>query len=138
MIAPSATPQIEPMPPKITSTRTLTETWKVKRDGMMIADQPGGHDSPETAARRANGEGHDLVLEGIDADGLGRHFVLSNRDPRPTHARMLQRREDDEEDHDEDETEVVVRRRIVAPTRSDRTEMQRRVGNRARAQHRHR
>jgi hypothetical protein len=72
------------MPPKMTRIEDVHRGLVLEQRRIDIADETRGQHAAETATRRAHGEGHDLVLERVDADGLGRHFVLANRHPRST------------------------------------------------------
>jgi len=81
----------------------LEERW------IDVPDETRREHAAKTAARRTHGERHDLVLERVDANGLGRDLVLSNRDPCPSHPRVFERGEGHEEDDDEEEAQIIIR-----------------------------
>ena len=98
---------IEPMPPKMTSTTTVIETCSAKFDGKTgpsFADER----TPATPdVRRANGEGHDLVLQTVDTERAGGDFVLADGRPRSSDLRMVQGVEEEQDRYYEREEQII-------------------------------
>src|SRR3954462_6433878 len=106
--APRMTPRRLPTPPRMTIARMLIDSWKRKLSGKTERC----HDARRPAAgeRGADGESLQLRDSRVDAHGLCREFVLSDRLPGPPNARIAQPRRGDEHETERRDKEVVVLR----------------------------
>src|SRR5690606_34647882 len=66
------------------------------------------HAASDTAERCPHGKGQQLDVAGVDAHGLGRDLVFTNRFPGTADTRMLQARADDDDDDGEEQQQVIV------------------------------